>query len=187
LAVTTIASIVRAMKGLSIEKSDKFEALKGFLSPLNVDSDMDTDNEDGLTASDVEHQKELCAAIEQEADLSKEYEIEREILLASTIEHEEKLAKEKADQEAYVNAMKDGDDEEEMTEPTDERGGSKEGKKEDEKVMDDSSYRLNFDPGKKNKIHQVFLRDQSNVETALSKMLHFASGLSCHITKTTTV
>ncbi|CAB4028150.1 Hypothetical predicted protein [Paramuricea clavata] len=121
------------MKGLSTEKSDKFETLKGFLSPLNVDSDVDTDNEDGLTASDVEHQKALSAAIEQEADLSKEYEIEREIFLASTIEHEEKLAKEKADQEAYVNAMKDVDDEEEMTEPTDERGRSKEGKNEDEK------------------------------------------------------
>ena len=64
----------RRAKDLFTEKSDKFETLKGFLSPLNVDSDMDSDIEDGLTASDVEHQKALSAAIEQEADLSKEYQ-----------------------------------------------------------------------------------------------------------------
>ena len=125
------------MKDLSAEKGDKFETLKGFLSPLNVDSDMDTDNEDGLTASDVEHQKALSAAIEQEADLSKEYEKEREIFLASAKEHKEKLAKEKADQEAFASAMKDvEDDEEEMAEQADERNGSKEEKTVDEKVID---------------------------------------------------
>lgn len=94
-------------------KSDKNEKLKGFLSPLNVDSDVDTD-EDGLTASDVEHQAALSAAIEEEADLSKQYETERDEFLASAKEHEEKLAIELADQEAYVNAMNnvaDGDDE----------------------------------------------------------------------------
>lgn len=125
---------------MQLEKSEKFEALKGFLSPLNIDSDVDTDCEDGLTASDVEHQKALSAAIEQEADLSKEYEKEKEMFLASAIEHEEKLAKEIADQEAYVNAMKedvevdeDDDEEEEVAEQS-EGNGNKEEKADDEKV-----------------------------------------------------
>ena len=128
----------RSTKDLSTEKSDKFETLKGFLSPLNVDSDMDSDNEDGLTASDVEHQKALSAAIEQEADLSKEYQKEREIFLASAMEHKEKLAKEIADQEAFENAMKDVEEDEEeveeVTEQTEEGDESKETKTDDEKV-----------------------------------------------------
>lgn len=120
---------------IDVEKNDKFETLKGFLSPLNVDSDVDTDNEDGLTASDVEHQKALSAAIEQEADLSKEYEKEREIFLASAIEHKEKLAKEIADQEAYVNAMKkEEEDDEEMAELVNENDESKDEKFGEEKV-----------------------------------------------------
>ena len=119
----------------SLEKVDKFETLKGFLSPLNVDSDLDTDNEDSLTASDVEHQKALSAAIEQEADLSKEYEKEREIFLASAKEHKEKLAKEKADQEALANAVSVGEDDGEEGEEKNEEGDeSKEEKTEDEKV-----------------------------------------------------
>ena len=123
------------MKDSSAQKVDKFETLKGFLSPLNVDSDMDTDNEDSLTASDVEHQKALSAAIEQEADLSKEYEKEREIFLASAKEHKEKLAKEKADQEALASAMTAGDNDDEVGEEKTEEGDeSKEEKTEDEKV-----------------------------------------------------
>ena len=127
----------RSTKDLSTENGDKFETLKGFLSPLNVDSDMDSDNEDGLTASDVEHQKALSAAIEQEADLSKEYQKEREIFLASAMEHKEKLAKEIADQEAFENAMKDvEEDEEEVEEVTEQTEGdeNKETKTDDEKV-----------------------------------------------------
>ena len=122
----------RSAKDLSTEKSDKFETLKGFLSPLNVDSDMDSDIEDGLTASDVEHQKALSAAIEQEADLSKEYQKEKEIFLASAMEHKEKLAKE----EAFVNAMKDVEEEEEgeVEEQTGEGDESKEMKTDEEKV-----------------------------------------------------
>ncbi|XP_028408191.1 S phase cyclin A-associated protein in the endoplasmic reticulum-like isoform X2 [Dendronephthya gigantea] len=125
---------------VDVEKSDKFETLKGFLSPLNVDSDVDTDNEDGLTASDVEHQKALSAAIEQEADLSKEYEKEREIFLASAIEHKEKLAKEIADQEAFVNAMKEeAEDDEEMAELADVNDESKGEKCDEEKNPQESS------------------------------------------------
>ena len=122
----------RSAKDLCTEKSDKFETLKGFLSPLNVDSDMDSDIEDGLTASDVEHQKALSAAIEQEADLSKEYQKEKEIFLASAMEHKEKLAKE----EAFVNAMKDVEEEEEVEveEQTGEGDESKEMKTDEEKV-----------------------------------------------------
>lgn len=122
----------RSAKDLSTEKSEKFGTLKGFLSPLNVDSDMDSDNEDGLTASDVEHQKALSAAIEQEADLSKEYQKEKEIFLASAMEHKEKLAKE----EAFVNAMKDVEEEEEgeAEEQTEEGDESKEVKTDEEKV-----------------------------------------------------
>lgn len=90
-------------KPLAINGED--EGLKGFLSPLNGDSDVDTDGEDGLTASDVEHQKAISAAIEQEEDLSKEIEKEEELFYASAKEHKEKLEKEIADQEALVNAM----------------------------------------------------------------------------------
>lgn len=120
------------IKDSSLEKSGKFETLKGLLSPLNVDSD--TDNEDGLTASDVEHQRALSAAIEHEADLSKEYELEREIFVASAIEHKAKLAKEKAAQEAYENAMKHDDNEEELVEHSEEASGNNDEINEDEKV-----------------------------------------------------
>ena len=142
-----LLSNVRSTKDASVEKVEKFQTLKGFLSPLNVDSDVDSENEDGLTASDVEHQKALSAAIEQEADLSKELEKEREIFLASRIEHEEKLAKEKADQEAYVNAMKEVDEGEEVAEQIDEEDEMKKEKNVDEKVKPASTCSIKISCG----------------------------------------
>ena len=109
----------------------------GVLSPLNGDSDVDTDVEDGLTASDVEHQKAISLAIEQEADLSMEYEKEKELFFASAIEHEEKLAKEIADQEAFVNAIKEEEEQEsELQDLEQENGATVENETEKGKVRD---------------------------------------------------
>lgn len=113
------------------------EDQKGVLSPLNGDSDVDTDVEDSLTASDVEQQKAISAAIEQEADLSMEYEKERELFFASAIEHEEKLAREIADQEAFVNAItKEEEEESELQDLEHEDGGAVKSTAEKDKVRE---------------------------------------------------
>lgn len=130
------------LKPLGMNLDD--EEQKGVLSPLNGDSDVDTDVEDSLTSSDVEQQKAISLAIEQEADLSMEYEKEKELFFASAIEHEEKLAKEIADQEAFVNAIteeveKEEEEEEEESGLQDleqENGATVENEAEKDKVRD---------------------------------------------------
>jgi hypothetical protein len=73
-------------------------------SPLD-DSDLEQEQ-----ALDLEHQKAISDAFEEEENLSKEIEEWQEQALASAIEHEESLAREIAREEAFVTALnKDGE------------------------------------------------------------------------------
>ena len=68
-------------------------------TPLD-DSDLEQEQ-----ALDLEHQKAISDALEEEENLTKEIEEWQEQALASAIEHEQSLAREIAKEEAFVTAL----------------------------------------------------------------------------------
>ena len=79
----------------TIETSNDKESSTDFLE--------DDDEQD--TLSDIEHEKALSAAMEEEESLSRQIEEWHNQTIASVIEHEESLTKEIAEQEELVTAI----------------------------------------------------------------------------------